>query len=258
MALLQINHKSVAVKTNLLLNIVLPDLTEEDPRPMTERKVLWLLHGLSADASAWLRNGNAEWVARQFGMVFIMPSVGRSFYADMDNGQNYFSYLTEELPEWIEGRFKLNLCRENSLIAGLSMGGYGAFLAALRRPDLYSEAASFSGLLATEVFQSPEAKAKDPIFFKEMSMIFGGLDKVPGSLYDPAFLLKEMAKTPEKCPRLYASIGLDDELLMSNRIFARYAATYGIPLTYIEDEGAHTWPFWQKYLPLWLDFTLAS
>lgn len=258
MALLQINHKSSSVKTNLVLNVVLPEISEEDPRSLYERKVLWLLHGLSADGSTWVRYGNAEWVARAYGITIIMPSAGRSFYADMANGQNYFSYLTEELPEWIDTRFKLNLSRENSIIAGLSMGGYGAFLAALRRPDLYSEAASLSGLLATEFLQMPETQQQDPILMNEMAMIYGGLDKVPGSIYDPGFLLQEMAKTPEKCPRLYAAIGLDDDLLPTNRIFAQRAQAYGLPLTYIEDEGKHTWPFWQKYLPIWLDTVLAD
>ncbi|HPX66157.1 MAG TPA: alpha/beta hydrolase-fold protein, partial [Anaerolineaceae bacterium] len=111
MALLQINHKSNAVKTNLVLNISIPDITEEDPRPIHERKVLWLLHGLSADGSAWLRYGNADWVSRELGVIIIMPSGDRSFYVNMDNGQNYFSYLTEELPEWIDARFKFNLNR---------------------------------------------------------------------------------------------------------------------------------------------------
>ncbi|NLA79644.1 MAG: acetylesterase, partial [Chloroflexi bacterium] len=59
-------------------------------------------------------------------------------------------------------------------------------------------------------------------------------------------------------PRLYAAIGLDDDLLPTNRIFAQRAKAYGLPLTYIEDEGKHTWPFWQKYLPIWLDFVLAD
>jgi len=258
MALLQINHKSNAVKTNLVLNISIPDITEEDPRPIHERKVLWLLHGLSADGSAWLRYGNADWVSRELGVIIIMPSGDRSFYVNMDNGQNYFSYLTEELPEWIDARFKFNLNRDNSLIAGLSMGGYGAFMVALRRPDLYCEAASFSGLLAIQMLQLPEFAHHDPILMKEMDMVFGGLEKLPGSIYDPAFLLQEIAKTPEKCPRLYASIGLNDNLLPTNRIFAQQASALGLPLIYIEDEGEHTWPFWHKYLPIWLKFVLGD
>ena len=46
--------------------------------------------------------GNADWVSRELGVIIIMPSGDRSFYVNMDNGQNYFSYLTEELPEWID------------------------------------------------------------------------------------------------------------------------------------------------------------
>ncbi|HPX66215.1 MAG TPA: hypothetical protein PLW45_06400, partial [Anaerolineaceae bacterium] len=57
---------------------------------------------------------------------------------------------------------------------------------------------------------------------------------------------------------LYASIGLNDNLLPTNRIFAQQASALGLPLTYIEDEGEHTWPFWHKYLPIWLKFVLGD
>ena len=34
-----------------------------------------------------------------------MPSVGRSFYLDMPNGQKYFTYIIEELPQYLQDVF---------------------------------------------------------------------------------------------------------------------------------------------------------
>ncbi len=74
---------------------------------VARRKVLYLLHGLSDDASAWQRYTAIESIAALYGLVVIMPSAGRSFYTDQPNGQNYFSYLTEELPRYLKQVFGL-------------------------------------------------------------------------------------------------------------------------------------------------------
>jgi len=68
-------------------------------------KVLYLLHGLSDDASAWQRYTNIEILARERDLVVVMPDGGRSMYADMQNGQAYFTYLTEELPAYLKAVF---------------------------------------------------------------------------------------------------------------------------------------------------------
>ncbi len=94
--------------------------------------MLYLLHGLSQDASAWQRYSSFETLADAYGLVVVMPSAGRSFYIDQPNGQRYFTYLTEELPQYLADVFGLAPRREDTFIAGSSMGGYGAFKAALR------------------------------------------------------------------------------------------------------------------------------
>ena len=135
MALLRIDHVPETVKVNLPLNIILPDPGKMGAIPVAKRKVLYLLHGLSDDASAWQRYSSIESVAAAYGLVVVMPSVGRSFYTDQPNGQKYFTYLTEELPRYLADIFGLAPRREDTFIAGNSMGGYGAFKAALLHPS---------------------------------------------------------------------------------------------------------------------------
>ncbi len=115
--------------------------------------------------------------------------------------------------------FLLNLARENTLIAGLSMGGYGAFKAAFLRPDLYSVAGSFSGALAL----SFEGEFVDKERLKEFSLVFGDLSKFPGSSNDPLTWPEMAAKDPERYPELYVARGLQDFLIEANRAFGRKA-----------------------------------
>lgn len=248
MTLLHIDHASKNVGVNLPLNLILPEDYALGGAPLKERKVLYLLHGLSDDASAWQRFTNIEIVAREHNLVVVMPSAGRSFYTDMMNGQAYFTYLTEELPAWLAATFRISTAREITFIAGNSMGGYGAFKAAFLRPDLYAAACSLSGVLALNAMLAPSDKVENQTLMREFDMLFGGLQALPGSLNDPLAWLANAAENSTSLPRLYAMCGLKDDLLPLNRLFVGAAAKAGIPLNYQESPGRHDWIFWQKQI----------
>src|SRR3990172_3362593 len=169
MALVHIDHLPETVKVILPLNIILPDPGQMNDIPVSQRKVLYLLHGLSDDASAWQRYSPIEILARRYGLVVVMPSVGRSFYADLPNGQKYFAYLTEELPHYLQDVFGILPRPEYTMIAGLSMGGYGALKAALAFPERYFAAASFSGVLSLAFISTHPDDERQP----EFSYLFG-------------------------------------------------------------------------------------
>ena len=71
MTLLQIDHLSEKVGVNLPLNVILPHDIAQGGRALEERKVLYLLHGLSDDASAWQRYTNIEILAQRHGLVVV-------------------------------------------------------------------------------------------------------------------------------------------------------------------------------------------
>jgi len=166
----------------------------------------------------------------------------------MANVQAYFSYITEELPAWLEATFRISSTRENTFVAGLSMGGYGAFKAAFLRPDLYAAACSLSGVLALNIFFAPPDKVENPALMHEFDMIFGGLEGLSGSMHDPMTWLKNAALGSAPLPRLYAACGLEDDLLPLNRLFAQAAAQAGVPLQYEEEPGGHDWIYWQRQI----------
>ena len=145
--LLHCSFKSPILRRNTDINVILPTPREEGQVLTTGWPVLYLLHGMHGDYNSWVYNSNIIRYAEDHGVAVVMPSALNSFYQDMVHGERFFTYLTEELPQYIQTLFPVSKKREDTFIAGLSMGGYGAYLLALSRPDLYSAAASLSGAL---------------------------------------------------------------------------------------------------------------
>ncbi|NLG96457.1 MAG: esterase family protein [Chloroflexi bacterium] len=254
MALIRMDHVPESVKVNLPLNIILPDPGRIGDLPMSQRKVLYLLHGLGDDASGWQRYTSIEVLASIYGLVVVMPSAGRSFYTDMPNGQRYFSYLVDELPRYLEAVFGIAPRRENTMIAGLSMGGYGAFKAAFLRPEQYFAAASFSGLLSLDFLK---AYPNDPRI-EEFTHVFGNLDALWGSEHDPAVWLKNASSNPQALPDLYAACGRDDDLYLLNLQFNAAARALGIKIDFYEAEARHDWFFWNSQIHRFLAAVLGE
>ncbi len=254
MALIHLEHTPETVKVCLPLYIILPDPGKVGEVPIQQRKVLYLLHGLSDNGSAWLRYTNIEALAYEKGLVVVMPSFGRSFYADLPNGQNYFTYLTQELPKYLKDVFGLDPKREDTLIAGNSMGGYGAFKAALRFPEKYAAAASLSGVLSIEILKiHPDDQRKE-----EFKTIFGDLEQLKGTRHDPMVWLNKAAENPQNLPRLYVACGKEDDLLPVNRVFQSATKKLRLPVEYKFEDGRHDWLFWQKHIQRFLDMVIES
>jgi len=252
MALIRLDHTPDTTKVNTPLNIILPGPGQMNGVPVRERKVLYLLHGLSDDGSAWQRFTNIETLANDYGLMVVMPSVGRSFYTDMPTGQKYFSYITEELPQYLKDVFGLAPKREDTLLAGLSMGGYGAMKCALLRPDLYKAAASFSGVLSVARIENhPDDSRHD-----EFSLLFGDLDKIQGSQHDPNVWLKNA--DPAKLPYLYVSCGRQDDLYPLSKLFFAACENAGIKAEYYEEDARHEWYFWGREVARFLKNELGE
>lgn len=254
MALIRMDHSPETVKVNLPLYITLPDPGRIGGVPVSQRKVLYLLHGLSDDGSAWQRYSSIETYAERYGLVVVMPSFGRSFYIDQPNGQKYFTYLVDELPRYLKDVFGLAPRREDTLIAGLSMGGYGVMKAALLHPELYAAAAAFSGVLSLKILETHSEDARQG----EFAYLFGDLNHLTGSEHDPLVWLQRAAQNPAALPRLFIACGRQDDLYPTNVAAREACRTLGIELDYYEEDGKHDWLFWDKQIRRFLELTLGE
>jgi putative tributyrin esterase len=257
MILSEIHFWSEVLVSRCTLNVLLPQDRPLDPNNVYHPpfRVLYLLHGHSDDHTAWQRWTSIERHVEGLNLAVLMPAVQNSFYTDMVHGGHYFTFLTEELPKLAHDLFPLSTRRPDTFVAGLSMGGYGAFKLALTRPDLYSAAASLSGALDIQAVVSSHGDKGDEAWLESVRNIFGDLDKVPGSPHDLFALAQQVARLPEK-PRLYQYCGTEDFLYADNQRFRETVRPLGFDYTYAETPGDHRWTYWdvqiQKVLE-WLD-----
>ena len=239
---------STALGFNTHLQIIHPK-SQASYEPMT--KILYLLHGLSDNCNAWLYKSRIAEYASKNQYFVIMPEVQRSFYSDMTHGSKYFTYVTRELPEICEKIFNLTHTRENTFVAGLSMGGYGAIKCGLARPDFYAACASFSGALDMKS-RVEAAKQDGQVQLPEMAAILGeGLHYADN--LDLFYLASEAVKQPVR-PEVLITCGDADFLLEDNRRFVAHMDDIGYGHKYLEWPGDHVWDFWEECLPLAFDF----
>ena len=121
--------------------------------------VLYLLHGLFGRFDNWLTNTGIIEYAKKHRFVIVCAEGGDNWYADSPHLENHFyeSYILNELMPAVELKFEIGQSREKRAIAGLSMGGYGAFKFAFHQPEIFCFAASMSGAFhAAEIRRDDE------------------------------------------------------------------------------------------------------
>ena len=171
--LLNCQFYSPVLRRNTEINVCFPTPDEETDPMRTEVPVLYLLHGMHGDATSWLYRTNISRYADKAGIAVVMPSAANSFYQDMTHGERFFTYVTEELPKFIQGLFPVSKKREDTFVAGLSMGGYGAYYIGLSCPEKFGAVASFSGALDVGFRYTPVALdgAEMPFYVDDLSLI---------------------------------------------------------------------------------------
>jgi S-formylglutathione hydrolase FrmB len=202
-------------------------------------KTLYLLHGAWGGCMDWLTGTRIYRLAEEYKLAVVMPTGDNSFYMDHEASRNHFGEFTgKELIEVTRRMFPLSRKREDTYIAGLSMGGYGAVYLGLKYSDTFSYIASLSG-------------AFDPVEIRDFTYDF-----------DPKLQVKQLcaifkAKSALQPPKIYLGCGTEDEALIHNRELRDDMIEEGFAVTYEEDCGKHEWDYWDrtikrilKWLPL--------
>lgn len=248
MALVSVHYRSDQLKKTVEIMLAVPDCNAGFTKPLSEYPVVYLLHGLSEDASCWIRKSNAERYALERGLVLVMPSVDRSMYCDGVLGQNYFTYLTRELPEYLEKVFGLSRRREQNFIMGFSMGGFGAARAALTYPERYAAWGSLSGM----VDLTPMLLRLDDAAREEFPFLAAEAERVNTTPMNPVNLIDGAA---QKNLRGYLACGLEDDLLICTRLFQQASEKAGANNRFVYvPERRHDWKFWEEQIPAFFDF----
>lgn len=216
--------------------------------------VLWLLHGYSGNDANWVDLTQLVRNAAPYPMIVVLPAVGDSWYVNAahDTAQRAEDYMIRELPSVIEQRFAIDTTRQ--AIAGLSMGGYGALMLALRHPDRYTVAGGLSAAISVPAtFDSVTRR----VAAASLVHAFGAL-VTPDSAYDVFALVhadaaaRSTRATPPRLSYFFVAIGENDAFptfLPANRAFTDSLRAHRIPYEYHEVPGGHSWKLWGAELP---------
>lgn len=271
-------------------------------QPEKRYPVAYYLHGAWGDETNWLNPGRLAQTLDSLvatgmpEMIVVMPDGDDGFYTTWNflgdwpgcrrnrppNAEpadtycvpwpHYDDYIARDLVGFVDRRYRTIADRRHRGIAGLSMGGFGAVTLALAYPDVFSAAASHSGVLApargggrsavpAHRFDLDSLRASwAPSLWAISAPVFGK-DSVGWAARDPANLAARLRrKQPQMMPALYVDCGTDDFLLHHNRAFRDAILASGGQLVYKEYAGSHTWEYWRQHAAesaAWLAARLA-
>jgi putative tributyrin esterase len=263
MAIVDVNYYSNALARQVTYKAIIP--TDSPVFPGMEKreakpfKTLYLLHGIMGNYTDWVAGTRVAQWATQHNIAVIMPSGDNSFYVDQEASCNFYGeYIGRELVEESRKLFPLSTKREDTFIAGLSMGGYGAIRNGLKYHDTFGALAGLSSaLILDQALVSTEeagwAFGKRSYF----EAVFGDLSKLKGSDKDPEALVKKIKEESGAMPRIYIACGTEDFLITNNRQFRDFLAAENVEHTYLESTGAHDWKFWDEYIEKVLAWLVA-
>lgn len=259
MAIIEVNFISKCLMRTVTFNAIIPvdkfgpQAENAEQKPL---KTLYLLHGVFGNYTDWVNGTRIQAWAEANDLAVIMPSGENRFYLDDEkSGELYGEFIGKELVEFTRKLFPLSDKREDTFIAGLSMGGYGAIRNGLKYAENFGCVIGLSAALVHDTWKDADNSA--PIFtFRRnyYEAIFGEYDKVKGSDKDPKALLLKLKKEGRPVPKMYLCCGTEDDLVTVNRDFRDFLNENGVDLTYVEGPGKHDWVFWDTYIKKVLDW----
>ncbi len=247
MAWLNIDFKSETLNMPVMLDVLIP-------QGHGSYKTLYLLHGAGGDHSSWLiKSQIAEYVENK-NIAVIMPSGENKCYVNNTHGKNYSDYITQELIQKCETWFPLSDNKKDRYIAGMSMGGYGAFYSALEKYNLYNKAFSYSGLLnIIERYDNPQGLDMYPVFGERKDLIDDKKD-----LFEKAKNNIDKFKNIKDATKFIIECGICDTRINMSRDLYKYMYDLGYDVELKEAEGNHNWEYWNKCIQNTIQTILAD
>lgn len=217
-------------------------------RDATDLPIIVLLHGVYGSHWAWALKGAAHFTAAWLIDEGALPPVALLMPSDglWGDGSGYVAHQDHDAERWIIDEMPALAqqlvagCGTKSplLVAGLSMGGFGALRLAGKHPGRIAAAASLSAVTDAAQFDALIEESRD------------------GWSCDPAdrSVLAALAGAGKPLPPLRLDCGLADPYLEANRALHRALQASGIAHQYVEGAGGHDWEYWSATLEHTLRF----
>jgi len=213
--------------------------------PRMHYPVLYLLHGYSGGHDNWWTKTKIAEYVREVPMIVVMPDGENSWYVNsaMEPNDRFEDYMVNDLPNYIQKAYSIDTTRQG--IAGLSMGGYGALVLALRHPAKYRFAGSLSGAVTFPRGMNDTTRQPERALLPSLRHAFGEKPGASRTAYDLFLLYRQTSK--ESMPYIYMAMGTQDgyrSFLPAHRALTDLLRGAGVSYEYHETPGGHSWQYW--------------
>lgn len=253
--------KSEILKMERKFSVYLPPGYETSER---EYPVLYLLHGAGDDHTGWVQFGEVLHIADKAilegsatAMIVVMPDANtgqRGYFNSINNDWRYEDFFFQEFMPFVENQYRIRKEKRYRAIAGLSMGGGGTFVYALRHPELFSSACPLSASCGPLNMEEMER-------YKSREGMKDATDQELETYYKKHSVVDMMKNLPDeqkKAVRWFIDCGDDDFLYEGNSLVHIEMRKKEIPHEYRVRDGGHTWTYWRESLPVVLSFISDS
>lgn len=239
--MIDVTFHSAALNRDMPYRAILP----ASVAPNRKLPVLYLLHGGGGGFRDWSNYSDVAGYAGR-GLILVMPEGNSSYYTNSaDRPQDrYEDYIVHDLIADVERRFPAASDRTHRAIAGVSMGGFGAVVLALKHPDLFILAGGLSSALDVP---SRPFSIKRVGQYRQHSSIFGPWGSPSRRASDPFVLVR--SADPAQTPYLFLTCGDQEGLLSTNRRFAAMLQNRHFSYEFHPMPGGHDWNQWNRNVP---------
>lgn len=239
MAWISANFSSKTLHMPVEAEILVPQVGYQGLIQESGYKVFILLHEENNDRTEWLLKSQIYDKIKGLPIIVFLPSGKNSFYVNTANGYHYMDYITQEIPAWIKKMFRVSCNRTDWLIAGASMGGYGALACGLNHPKQFGYIASFGGMLdiTNKETHLPEIN-RELVFGND----WGKIAQSNQNLYCLCHKVVDADK-----PHIMLNCGKQDRFYEMNvRFYREIKKEYDV--TWIDGNGNHDFGYWNGQL----------
>jgi putative tributyrin esterase len=239
--MIDVTFHSVALSRDMQYRAIIPASIAVNKK----LPVLYLLHGGGGGFRDWSNYSDVAGYAER-GLILVMPEGNNSYYTNSADHRpdRYEDYIVHDLIADVETRFPASSGRANRAIAGVSMGGFGAVVLALKHPDLFIFA---SGLSSALDVPSRPFSIKRVGQYRQHSSIFGPWGSQSRRASDPFVLVK--SADPAQVPFLFLTCGDLEGLLPANRRFSAMLQNRHFRFEFHAVSGGHDWSQWNRNVP---------
>lgn len=218
--------------------------------------VTYLLHGYGDSDDGWVQFGEINRLAdaaikegKIAPMIIVTPDGFKSFYMNaMDGSMNYEDFFIKELIPHIEKTYKAKTDKRFRGIAGLSMGGYGSLLYALKYPNMFAAAAPLSAAIWTDNdYENMADGMYNNYFGGSIGKNLIGKERLTPNWYANSIFSIINKKTSEELSNVkyWIDCGDDDFLTVGNAQLHITLTNKKVAHEFRMRDGMHSWTYWR-------------